>query len=57
MTLEPHNQRWILALDAPVQLPEALKASNILAVTQRQPVTEAAALRTGSQSRLPFQRR
>lgn len=40
MTLEPHNQRWILALDAPVQLPEALKASNILAVTQRQPVTE-----------------
>ena len=40
MTLEPHNQRWILALDAPVQLPEALKASNILAVTQRLPVTE-----------------
>lgn len=40
MTLEPHNQRWILALDAPVQLPEALKASNILAVTQCQPVTE-----------------
>lgn len=40
MTLEPHNQRWILALDAPVQLPEALKASNVLAVTQRLPVTE-----------------
>lgn len=40
MTLEPHNQRWILALDAPVQLPEGLKASNVLAVTQRLPVTE-----------------
>lgn len=40
MTLEPHNQRWILALDAPVQLPETLKASNVLAVTQRLPVTE-----------------
>jgi len=40
ITLEPHNQRWILALDAPVQLPEALKASNVLAVTQRLPVTE-----------------
>ena len=40
MTLEPHNQRWILALDAPIQLPEGLKASNVLAVTQRQPVTE-----------------
>lgn len=40
MTLEPHNQRWILALDAPVQLPEGLNASNVLAVTQRLPVTE-----------------
>ncbi len=40
MTLEPHNQRWILALDAPIQLPEGLKASNVLAVTQRLPVTE-----------------
>lgn len=40
MTLEPHNQRWILALDAPVQLPEGLKASNVLAVTHRLPVTE-----------------
>ena len=40
MTLEPHNQRWILALDAPVQLPEGLKASNVLAVMHRLPVTE-----------------
>jgi len=40
MTLEPHNQRWILALDAPVQLPDGLNASNVLAVTQRLLVTE-----------------
>jgi transglutaminase-like putative cysteine protease len=40
MTLEPHNQRWILALDAPVQLPEGLSLNATLAATQRQPITE-----------------
>lgn len=40
MTLEPHNQRWILALDAPVQLPEGLSLNGTLAATQRLPVTE-----------------
>ena len=40
LTLEPHNQRWILALDAPVQLPEGLSLNATLAATQRQPVTE-----------------
>ena len=40
LTLEPHNQRWILALDAPVKLPEGLSLNATLAATQRQPVTE-----------------
>ncbi len=40
LTLEPHNQRWILALDAPTQLPEGLSVSGLLAVTQRLPVIE-----------------
>ncbi|MCH2219257.1 MAG: DUF3488 and transglutaminase-like domain-containing protein, partial [Dechloromonas sp.] len=40
LTLEAHNQRWILALDAPVSLPEGIFLSAALAATQRQPVTE-----------------
>ena len=40
LTLEAHNQRWILALDAPVNLPEGLSLNATLAATQRQPVTE-----------------
>lgn len=40
MTLEPHNQRWILALDAPIQLPDGLSLNATLAATQRQPITE-----------------
>ncbi len=40
LTLEPHNQRWILALDAPVHLPDGLFLNAALAANQRQPVTE-----------------
>ncbi|MCG2577813.1 DUF3488 and transglutaminase-like domain-containing protein [Dechloromonas sp. XY25] len=40
LTLEPHNQHWILALDAPVQLPEGLTLNSTLATVQRLPVTE-----------------
>ncbi|WP_434516650.1 DUF3488 and DUF4129 domain-containing transglutaminase family protein [Dechloromonas sp. ARDL1] len=40
LTLEAHNQRWILALDAPVSLPEGIFLNAALAATQRQPVTE-----------------
>ncbi|MDE2440564.1 MAG: DUF3488 domain-containing transglutaminase family protein [Betaproteobacteria bacterium] len=40
MTLEPNNQRWILALDAPVQLPENVSLDATLMATQRQPITE-----------------
>ena len=40
LTLEAHNQRWILALDAPVSMPEGIFLNAALAATQRQPVTE-----------------
>lgn len=40
LTLEPHNQRWALALDAPMQLPEEVSLSGPLTATLRQPLTE-----------------
>lgn len=40
LTLEPHNQRWALALDAPTQLPEGVSLSGPLTATLRQPLTE-----------------
>lgn len=40
MTLEPHNQRWILALDAPVNLPDGISLNATLAATTRQAITE-----------------
>lgn len=39
LTLEAHNRRWILALDAPVNLPDGLTLNATLAALQRQPVT------------------
>lgn len=40
LTLEPHNQRWALALDAPTQLPDDLTLNSALTANFRQPVTE-----------------
>lgn len=40
LTLEPHNQRWALALDAPMQLPEGVSLSSPLTAMLRQPLTE-----------------
>ncbi len=39
-TLEAHNQRWLLALDAPIQLPAEASLNDTLAATQRQALTE-----------------
>ncbi|MFN4341767.1 MAG: DUF3488 and DUF4129 domain-containing transglutaminase family protein [Azonexus sp.] len=40
LTLEPNNQRWALALDAPAQLPEGVSLSTPLTALLRQPLTE-----------------
>ena len=39
-TLEPHNQRWLLALDAPASLPPESILSGTLTVTTREPVNQ-----------------
>lgn len=40
LTLEPHNQRWVLALDAPVNLPDGLSLNATLAATSQQAITD-----------------
>lgn len=44
-TLEAHNQRWLLALDAPVTLPDESSLSGTLTATSREPLTERKRLR------------
>jgi transglutaminase-like putative cysteine protease len=39
-TLEPHNQRWLLALDAPTGLPPEMPLNGTLTVALRDPLTE-----------------
>lgn len=39
ITLEAHNQRWLLALDAPVTLPPDTRRTGNLVVLAREPVT------------------
>jgi len=39
-TLEPHNQRWLLALDAPTGLPPEMALNGTLTVALRDPLTE-----------------
>ncbi len=39
-TLEAHNQRWLLALDAPAELPSDFGLNSQLTVTKRQAITE-----------------
>ena len=38
ITLEPHNQRWLLALDLPVKLPDDGALTSTLEVRSREPV-------------------
>jgi transglutaminase-like putative cysteine protease len=38
LTLEPHNQRWLLALDAPIDLPPNATLSTRMQVLAREPV-------------------
>lgn len=40
ITLEPHNQRWLLALDAPLALPPNARLNSVLAALAREPVTQ-----------------
>ena len=39
-TLEPHNQRWLLALDAPTALPAEIAVNATLTVTSSKPISE-----------------
>lgn len=39
-TLEAHDQRWLLALDAPTGLPEGVRLNGALTASSRQPVGE-----------------
>ena len=39
-TIEPHNQRWLLALDAPVSLPADSGLFSTLTATAREPLTQ-----------------
>ncbi|MBP5988293.1 MAG: DUF3488 domain-containing transglutaminase family protein [Azonexus sp.] len=39
-TLEPHNQRWLLALDAPTGMPPEMALNGTLTVALRDPLTE-----------------
>lgn len=39
-TLEPHNQRWLLALDAPTSVPSGAELTPTLSVIVREPVTQ-----------------
>ena len=38
-TLEAHNQRWLLALDAPSALPEEMSLNGTLTATSREPIS------------------
>lgn len=38
LTLEPHNQRWLLALDAPIELPPNATLSTRMQAVAREPV-------------------
>ncbi len=48
LTMEPSGQRWIYALDVPVQLPADLRASADLQVRADQPVRSRSLYRLGS---------
>jgi protein-glutamine gamma-glutamyltransferase len=39
-TLEAHDQRWLLALDAPIALPEGVRLNGTLTASSRKPVGE-----------------
>lgn len=39
-TLEAHNQRWLLALDIPVELPEEIRLSRYFEATVRRPINQ-----------------
>ena len=39
-TLEAHNQRWLLALDMPVELPENARLSRYFETTARRPISQ-----------------
>lgn len=40
MTLEPHNQHWVLALDAPAEMPESVTVNGALVAIQRRAVID-----------------
>ncbi|MDR2838554.1 MAG: DUF3488 and transglutaminase-like domain-containing protein, partial [Azonexus sp.] len=48
MTLEGHSQRWLLALDAPSELPEEVFLGGALTANSRQPVTDRQRFRFSS---------
>lgn len=52
LTLEAHNQHWLLALDAPVSLPEQGVLAPTLEVLSKQPVRERQHVTL--QSRIPY---
>lgn len=45
LTLEPHNQRWLLALDAPTTLPEGAQVDAAMSVLNRTPITQRQRIR------------
>jgi transglutaminase-like putative cysteine protease len=51
VTLEPHQQNWVLALDMPTQLPTQLALSNRLQVITPQPITERRRFDLSAQTR------
>lgn len=40
LTLEPHNQAWVLALDAPAKLPPATRINSAMSVLAERPVQQ-----------------
>lgn len=48
VTLEPHNQRWVFALDLPAKFPDELSQSADLVLMSRQPIGERRQFRLAS---------
>lgn len=52
MTLEPHQQRWLLALDMPIETPSDARLNPSMALTRRLPVRDT--LRYSARSAVDF---
>lgn len=53
LTIEPHNQRWLLALDTPIELPPNASLSARLQALSRDPVRQRSRFTDALRARLP----